>query len=146
MSFDRGWRNNWKFYMLSTALFVFYLWLLFIAFHPKVTEEYKAYYIDKSTADWKPKHYVAAFEDGIDFSRDGWPTFVKSAYGFSLNETWGRWSDAKLLPAAKIVFAQALTGYVCLELTTIATINPARQGGDRTYGGRGKKVFSHHHG
>jgi len=122
LSVDLGWRNNWKFYMLSIALFVFYLWLLFIAVHPKVTEEYKAFYIDKYHLDWKPKHYVAAFEDGIDFSRDGWPTFVKSAYGFSSNETWGRWSDATLLPAAKIVFAQSLTGSVCVELTTIATI------------------------
>ena len=121
MSPELNWRNNWNFYVLSTALFVFYLWLLFVAFHPKVTEEYKAYYIDQSTEEWRPKHYIATFEDGIDFSRDGWPTFVKSAYGFSHKESWGRWADARLLPVAKIIFAEFFTGYVCLELETIAS-------------------------
>jgi len=137
LSPEPHWRNNWSFYVPSTALFVFYLWLLFVTFHPKVTEEYRAYYIHQSTVEWRPKHYIATFEDGIDFSRDGWPTFVKSAYGFSQSESWGRWTDGRLLPAAKIILAEAITGSVCLEFETIASVTQigkaviVRMGGEK---------------
>jgi glycosyltransferase involved in cell wall biosynthesis len=39
--------------------------------------------------------YQATFEQGIDFRRPGYPTFIKYAIGISFLEEWGRWSDGR---------------------------------------------------
>ncbi len=49
--------------------------------------------------------YDASLKDGIDFSRRGLPSFVRSVRGLSQAEPWaGRWSDANLAPAVRFEF------------------------------------------
>jgi phosphoglycerol transferase len=93
-----------------------YLLLGFLAFNPKVDDDYRAYYIEKTTSDWKPASYSARVTDGIDFSKPGMPEFIASISGLSHQESWGRWTDASLLHAARIVYKQPLTGRVCISI------------------------------
>ena len=39
--------------------------------------------------------YEATLEEGIDFTKPGYPLFLKNVTGISNPESWGRWSDAK---------------------------------------------------
>jgi hypothetical protein len=39
--------------------------------------------------------YQATLEQGIDFRRPGYPTFLKYETGLSFLEEWGRWSDGR---------------------------------------------------
>ena len=39
--------------------------------------------------------YEASLEQGIDFTKPGYPLFLKNVTGMSNPESWGRWSDAK---------------------------------------------------
>lgn len=57
------------------------------------------YVVDKLGA-----RYPASFADGIDFTRQDWPEFVRDVAGLSGPEPWGRWSDANVAPAVRIVF------------------------------------------
>lgn len=41
--------------------------------------------------------YETTLASGIDFTRDGFPSFVESASGFSVYEKWGRWSDGPVV-------------------------------------------------
>lgn len=52
--------------------------------------------------------YEATLEQGIDFSKTGYPSFLAGMSGVSRAETWGRWTDAKLGAEAKFSFKQAL--------------------------------------
>lgn len=45
------------------------------------------FYADKLGA-----RYPATYASGIDFSRAGWPDFIKDVSGIGANEPWGRWS------------------------------------------------------
>lgn len=38
--------------------------------------------------------YEATLAQGIDFKKDGYPTFITQVSGMSGSEPWGRWSDA----------------------------------------------------
>lgn len=40
------------------------------------------------------KSYTATLSEGIDFKRDGYPSFLGSVKGMSGKESFGRWSDA----------------------------------------------------
>jgi hypothetical protein len=97
-------------------LCVFYSCVAYVATAPKVTEEFRAYYIKKNTLEWRPQRYQATISDGFDFSRDGYPDFVRLTSGISGREDWGRWTDANLDPKAKIVFSNPIRGVICLEL------------------------------
>jgi phosphoglycerol transferase len=52
--------------------------------------------------------YMANVEDGIDFSKGGLPSFVKTVSGLSGVEEWGRWSDANLADVVEITFVSPL--------------------------------------
>ena len=39
--------------------------------------------------------YEATLDEGIDFTKPGYPLFLKNVSGLSNPENWGRWSDAK---------------------------------------------------
>lgn len=52
--------------------------------------------------------YEATLEQGIDFSKTGYPSFLTDMSGVSNAETWGRWTDVKLGAEAKFHFRQAL--------------------------------------
>lgn len=96
--------------LLSVELYAAYAVL-----HPRVSAEYRAFFIDRSTKDWNPTHYPATPEQGIQFIQQGWPTFVRSSSGFSAVEPWGRWTDADLTPAPKIFMTRQFSGPLCIE-------------------------------
>jgi hypothetical protein len=57
--------------------------------------------------------YQATFEEGIDFRKPGFPTFIKYATGISCLEKWGRWSDG---PKVTLTLANPLKGKFKLVL------------------------------
>jgi hypothetical protein len=57
--------------------------------------------------------YEATFEQGIDFRRAGYPTFIKYATGISMLEEWGRWSIG---PKVTLTLAKPLNGKFRLVL------------------------------
>ncbi|MBV8376562.1 MAG: hypothetical protein JO279_06110 [Verrucomicrobia bacterium] len=57
--------------------------------------------------------YEATFEEGIDFCRPGYPTFIKYATGISKLEEWGRWSNG---PKVTLTLAKPLNGKFKLVL------------------------------
>lgn len=61
-----------------------------------------------SSADATAPAYEATLEQGIDFSKTGYPSFLTDMSGVSNAETWGRWTDVKLGEEAKFRFKQAL--------------------------------------
>jgi hypothetical protein len=87
--------------MICLILSLLYGCIVFVAFSPSVSEEYRAYYIDRTITDWKFPQYQATEEEGIDFYRLGWPNFIRFTAGISYREAWGRWADARLAPNAK---------------------------------------------
>jgi phosphoglycerol transferase len=64
--------------------------------------------------------YAGSFEEGIDFRRDGWPSFVKAVSGVSAREPWGRWSDARLAPSVTIKLRDPLPRKFSLILEAVA--------------------------
>jgi phosphoglycerol transferase len=82
--------------------------------------------------------YQANFEDGIDFMRPGWPSFVRQAAGLSEAEPWGRWSDENVAPAVRFDFTSELPDRFVLVLSLL-TFGPNAQQpmvvkvGDTTY-------------
>jgi hypothetical protein len=57
--------------------------------------------------------YQATLEEGIDFRRPGYPTFIKFATGISNLEEWGRWSDG---PKVTLTLENPLIGKFKLVL------------------------------
>ncbi|QJR16504.1 DUF7024 domain-containing protein [Usitatibacter palustris] len=62
-----------------------------------------------------PRH-EATLAEGIDFTKPGFPGFLKEVKGVSGAESWGRWTDANLAPAASFRFDRALPKSFTLEL------------------------------
>src|SRR6185436_9351069 len=60
--------------------------------------------------------YDATLAQGIDFTRAGYPRFLKEVQGVSGEESWGRWTDANLSPTARLRFASPLPKTFTLEL------------------------------
>ena len=56
------------------------------------------------------------FVQGIDFSKDLYPDFLKDVSGVSGQESWGRWTDANLGSSAKFYFKKPLPRNFILEL------------------------------
>lgn len=104
--------------LLTALLAAFYAVVGYLILSPQVSAEYRAYYIERSTTDWRPVRYEGTLEEGFDFSRPGYPSFVRAAAGISVREEWGRWTDARLLPGARIVFSHAFSGKACVSLKT----------------------------
>jgi hypothetical protein len=103
--------------VLLSALFGLYLVVAWLVLHPNVSAEYRAYYIEKSSKDWKNgPHYAAQPEQGVQFGKEGLPTFVRYMYGFGLPQGWGRWTDANQGKKAGIVLNQSFHGFLCLEM------------------------------
>lgn len=61
--------------------------------------------------------YEATLEQGIDFTKPGYPLFLKNVTGISNPESWGRWSDAKDAgPRVVFEFNEPLPNQFILEL------------------------------
>jgi phosphoglycerol transferase len=52
--------------------------------------------------------YDSTLAEGINFSREQWPSFIKGYSGLSGWEPWGRWSDASLQPVVRLEFFEPL--------------------------------------
>lgn len=55
-----------------------------------------------------PRYEAALTEDGIDFRKPGYPSFLKEVKGVSALEPWGHWTDANLNPSAVFTFGKPL--------------------------------------
>lgn len=62
--------------------------------------------------------YSATLDEGIDFKKQSYPTFLKFVGGISQREDWGRWTDANLGGIALLGFRDPLPNRFTLELTT----------------------------
>lgn len=67
-------------------------------------------------ADHLGPRYSANLQEGIVFTRPGWPAFIQNASGFSSPEPWGRWSEGN----ARLVFTSPLPQKFTLILTAQA--------------------------
>ncbi|WP_063625095.1 DUF7024 domain-containing protein [Paraburkholderia mimosarum] len=67
-------------------------------------------------ADARGVRYHASLSEGIDFTRQGLPTFMDEIKGLSVPESWGRWSDANMAPVVTLQFAQPLPTHFILHL------------------------------
>ncbi len=68
---------------------------------------------DDANLDVVADRYPAKQSDGIDFARDGLPSFVSHVSGLSHWEDWGRWSEGETI---RIDFAQPLPANFTLNL------------------------------
>ena len=108
-------------YLVSiAALLAIYAAALFELLHPQVSEAYVAFYIERTSTDWKDRfvHYPGTPEQGITFSKAGFPDWVDHTFGLSWREDWGRWTDGNMGHSAGLVFTRPLTGPSCLQLTS----------------------------
>jgi hypothetical protein len=67
---------------------------LYLVRHPRVSEEYRAYYISRTVEDWQPERYPATQQDGMWMAKVGLPEFVESTQGLSPRMPWGRWAES----------------------------------------------------
>ena len=102
--------------LLVIALLGLHLSVLYAILHPKVSPEYKAYFIDRTSRDWRPQHYHVLPQEGIDLSREGLPDFVDQSYGISVRESFGRWTDTAMGLHAGFRLNRSFTGPVCLKM------------------------------
>lgn len=98
-----------------------YLLALAAVLRPRVSADYRAYFIERTSTEWHPVHYTATPAQGISFSSPGLPTFVRYVAGFSYREPWGRWTDASRAPVPQIAFAQGFDGTICVDLKAHAS-------------------------
>jgi phosphoglycerol transferase len=77
--------------------------------------ERSGYYVDHLG-----KRYAGSLHQGIDFTREGWPLFVRDARGFSVTEPWGRWSDKNLSRDVRITLTSPLPQQFTLILVAQA--------------------------
>ena len=106
---------------LLAALAAFYSVTAYVAFHPRVSEQYRDYYIRRATTDWKVAHGTARLADGFNFADTAYPQEVDYLRGLSLPEPWGRWSDASMAPAVSILLREPVSGGICLDVRFRAT-------------------------
>ena len=70
-------------------------------------------------ADALGPRYPATRSEGIDFTRDGWPAFLRQESGLAFREPWGRWSDANVDSTVKLSFFEDLPEKFTLALTIV---------------------------
>ena len=106
--------------LLIAGIMAIYVGVFVALLHPHVSEAYMAYYIERTSTDWKDRflHYPASPEQGVIFSKAGFPSWVDHTYGLSYREDWGRWTDANLGHAAGLVLAREFNGPTCLHVTS----------------------------
>jgi len=107
--------------LLSTELYVVYAVL-----HPHVSPEYRAFFIDGTEDEYKPSHYLASPEQGIDFSRAGWPDFVRNSSGFTLPEAGSRWTVTDRTSSPTLFLNRRFSGPLCIEM--MMQPSPAERG------------------
>ena len=89
--------------------------------HPHYTPAYEAFFIRRDVSDYETEHYAQTAEEGIDFTRPGLPSWVKSVHGFSIRGSAGRWTDEDFGNIAGLDLSQPFDGDVCVEFTAWTT-------------------------
>ena len=113
---------NMRFFLGICAAIVLaslHLAVAYAILHPKVSPEYARHFVARTSSDWHVTHYHSTPEDGIEFSRRGWPDFVKSSYGISADSSSGRWTDTRLGLNAGFEFDQPFQGRQCVVLSAM---------------------------
>jgi hypothetical protein len=105
--------------LVTVVLIGLHLAVCWAVLHPKVTREYKAYYIDRTSRDWRVTKYHSTPEDGIDLTKPGWPEFVAYSFGLARDASVGAWTDTRLGLKAGFEFNQPFAGQVCVLLNAI---------------------------
>lgn len=108
-------------WILIACLVCLYVFGLYAVIHPRVSEDYKSYYIDHTSPQWDPVHYHSTPEQGIDFGRAGLPDWVDGMFGIAAPEPWGRWTDGSLGHVAGMQFTRTFSGPLCVVFTATAT-------------------------
>jgi hypothetical protein len=81
-----------------------------------VGKSYRKYFITHQVVEWQTSSYKVPISQGVFFSRNGKPTFVRSMQGIARPEDHGRWTDARLAPQASIRYKDTFDGAVCVLL------------------------------
>lgn len=69
--------------------------------------------------DEVPNQYQSTLPEGIDFKRDGYPSFLIKVSGVDGREDWGRWTNANLSSSVQLRFKNPLPKKFTLELQVI---------------------------
>lgn len=127
--------------VLIILIAIFNCYTLFILANPRVSEEYKAHYIDRLMQDWRPIRYHAdLLSDGFDFSRPGIPDFIFGISGFSRQEDWGRWTVANHAKTAQVILKDPLAGNICIVLEGFVTPKQKSKSISFRFGDESKEV------
>jgi len=105
---------RWLVLAILAGIYLAAFWALI---HPRASRVYQAYFIQRSTTEWKPEHYPSTHQEAILFSRKGLPEWVEFTYGLSNREDDGRWTDGNVAKVAGLVFSQTFHGLLCIELS-----------------------------
>jgi hypothetical protein len=98
------------------ALVGLHMAALMVLLHPDVTPEYRAHYVERTSADWRVQHYPATPEQGIALDRPEWPEFVQDSYGITKAEKFGRWTDTRMGLKSGFKFNRSFEGPVCVVI------------------------------
>jgi hypothetical protein len=94
---ERIYDMKYEKYVLVSCLGIlccFYLYVVYLAQHPKVSEPYRLYYIDKKLLNWSNgAGLLYHVGDVIDFTK---PVPYLSRNGWSIAESWGIWSQGRV--------------------------------------------------
>ena len=72
----------------------------------------------QSLSDFR-RDYVSTLEEGIDFSREGLPSFLLYVEGLSWREAWGRWSDTNISDSVTMAFESSLPERFLLSIDLV---------------------------
>lgn len=108
---------QWTVIVVLVAIYASTLWAVL---HPHVSAEYRAFYIDRTTSEYKPSHYSATPEQGMDFSRRDLPDWVASTYNLYFWDGGGRWTDNSVGNRVGLRLARPLSGDFCMDFTAYA--------------------------
>ncbi len=103
--------NSSRFKILLSIIAIIFLLCLYFWISNRVAE---------STLE---PRYEASLSEGIDFSKKGYPKFLKAVHGISAWEEWGRWSDAnesEFPNSIDLVFKETLPKKFQIELSSKA--------------------------
>ena len=111
--------RDWLRWAVIACLAIVYTVVLFAVFHPRISQAYRAYFIDRTSVDWNPSHYRATPEEGMSFSQPGLPDWVAWTYGFTKQESRGRWTDDDLGNVAGLMFDRPFNGTYCVQFSAL---------------------------
>ncbi len=112
---------------VSLALIAGYAAAASVIVKPEVGRMYRAYFIDHKVDGWHTSAYEVPESEGIDFTRQGRPLWIRSMLGLSQADAAGTWTDAREASSAAIRYRVPFEGQVCVQLQ--AAPSPDNVGG-----------------